>query len=86
MANYEEIYLNGLRKNQEPVAIKDISGTTYKGIVTAFDPVCIILDLCNEKRQILLRKENLISLTPIRLSVRYIFMEAPEDRAKGDQI
>jgi|GEM_PF-1909162 sRNA-binding regulator protein Hfq len=83
MANYEEIFLNALRKNHESVEIKDVTGQIHKGRIVAFDPFCVICEPMEQDKQVLFRKENIVSIEPIRSSVGYIFMDLSEGKSNG---
>jgi sRNA-binding regulator protein Hfq len=82
MTSFEEIFLNNLRKNSERVKIIDVTGEIHEGNIVAFDSVCVVYEPVPQGKQILLRKESVVSIEPTNMHARYILMDH-EDRANG---
>lgn len=82
MANYEEIFLNNLRKNSERMRIVDATGEVHEGNIIAFDPFCVMYESSPQGKQILIRKESIVYIEPVNARARYILMNH-EDRAEG---
>lgn len=51
LGNGQDSALNWLRKSKQPVAIFLISGIKLEGIITGFDPYCILLTDGNNNQQ-----------------------------------
>jgi len=62
--NFQDVFLNGARKNKVPVTIHLVNGFQLKGIVKGFDNYVIVLE--TEEKQMLVYKHAVTTITPLK--------------------
>lgn len=62
--NFQDVFLNGARKNKVPVTIHLVNGFQLKGIVKGFDNYVIVLE--TEEKQMLVYKHAMTTITPLK--------------------
>jgi len=60
--NFQDVFLNGARKNKTSVTIHLVNGFQLKGIVKGFDNYVIVLE--TEDKQMLVYKHAITTITP----------------------
>ena len=62
--NFQDVFLNGARKNKVPVTIHLVNGFQLKGIVKGFENYVIVLE--TEEKQMLVYKHAMTTITPLK--------------------